>query len=89
MPCQVASIERGSVLRSKMELRSGESWNGSFSFLILMTMVTPRMPVHPHLRFGIGAMLIRAITPRYLSARFRGDKLFSSPRSRTLALRFV
>ena len=51
--------------------------------------ITPRMPVHPHLRFGIGAMLIRAITPRYLSARFRGDKLFSSPRSRTLALRLV
>ena len=40
--------------------------------------ITPRMPVPPHLRFGIGAMPIRAITLRYLNARFRGDKLFSS-----------
>ena len=40
--------------------------------------ITPRMPVPPHLPFGIGAMLIRAITLRYLNARFRGDKLFSS-----------
>ena len=47
--------------------------------------ITPRMPVHPHLRFGIGAMLIRAITPRYQNARFRGERLFSSPRCRTLA----
>jgi len=46
--------------------------------------ITPRMPVHPHLRFGIGAMLIRAITPRYQNARFRGDRLFSSSRSRLL-----
>jgi hypothetical protein len=38
--------------------------------------ITPRMPVH--LRFGIGAMPIRAITLRYLNARFRGDRLFSS-----------
>ena len=40
---------------------------------------TPRMPVHRHLRFGIGAIPTRAITPRYQNARFRGDKLFSSP----------
>ena len=46
--------------------------------------ITPRMPVPPRLRFGIGAMLIRAITLRYLSARFRGDKLFSS-QTRNLA----
>jgi hypothetical protein len=48
--------------------------------MVAMTMatITPRMPVHPHLRFGIGAIPTRAITPRYLNARFRGDKLFSS-----------
>jgi hypothetical protein len=40
--------------------------------------ITPRMPVHPHLRFGIGAMPIRAITLRYPNARFRGDRLFSN-----------
>ena len=40
--------------------------------------ITRRLAVHPRLRFGIGAMLIRAITRRYLNARFRGDKLFSS-----------
>jgi hypothetical protein len=42
------------------------------------------MPVRPHLRFGIGAMPIRAITLRYPNARFRGDKLFSS-QARNLA----
>jgi hypothetical protein len=38
--------------------------------------ITPRMPVHPHLRFGIGAMPIRAIILPYPNARFRG--LFSN-----------
>jgi hypothetical protein len=45
---------------------------------IMAVTITPRMPVHPHLRFGIGVIPIRATTPRYLNARFRGDKLFSS-----------
>ena len=40
--------------------------------------ITPRMPVHPHLRFGIGVIRTRATIPPYLNARFRGDKLFSS-----------
>jgi hypothetical protein len=40
--------------------------------------ITRRLPVHPRLRFGIGATPIRAITLRYPNARFRGDKLFSS-----------
>jgi hypothetical protein len=40
-------------------------------------MVTPPMPVHPHPRFGIGAIPIRGITLRYPIARSRGDKLFS------------
>jgi len=40
--------------------------------------ITRRMPVH--LRFGIGAMPIRAITLRSPSARFPGDKLFSNSR---------
>jgi hypothetical protein len=43
-----------------------------------MAMITPRMPVHLHLRFGIGAMPIGAITLRYRNARFRGGKLFSN-----------
>ena len=43
-----------------------------------MAMTTALTLVHPHLRFGIGAMIIRAITLRYPNARFRGDKLFSS-----------
>ena len=40
----------------------------------------PLMPVHPRLRFGIGAMPIRAITLRSPNARFLGDKLFSNSR---------
>ena len=40
--------------------------------------ITRRMPVHPHLRFGIGATLIRATTRTYPNARFRGGKLFSN-----------
>jgi len=40
--------------------------------------ITRRMPVHLHLRFGIGATPIRATTLRYPNARFRGDRLFSS-----------
>jgi hypothetical protein len=43
-------------------------------------MVTPPMPVHPHPRFGIGAIPIRGITLRYPNARSRGDKLFSKER---------
>jgi hypothetical protein len=42
-----------------------------------MAMVTTPMPVHPHLRFGIGVIPIRGITLRYPNARFRGNKLFS------------
>jgi hypothetical protein len=41
-------------------------------------MITPRMPGHPRLRFGIGAIPTKAITPRYLNVRFRGEQLFSS-----------
>jgi hypothetical protein len=41
-------------------------------------MITRLMPVHPHLRFGIGAMPIKAITLRSPNARFPGDKSFSS-----------
>jgi len=40
--------------------------------------ITGHMPVHPHLRFGIGAMPIRATTLRSPSARLPGDKLFSN-----------
>jgi hypothetical protein len=40
--------------------------------------ITSRMPVHPHLRFGIGAMPTRATTLTYPNARFRGGKLFSN-----------
>jgi hypothetical protein len=65
---------------------SGERWRPLPIMAAMITAtITRRMPVHPHLRFGIGAMPTRAITPRYLNARFRGDRLFSSPRSRTLA----
>jgi len=49
---------------------------------IMVAMITAtttrRMQVHPYLRFGIGAMLIRVTTLRYPNARFPGDKLFSS-----------
>jgi hypothetical protein len=43
-------------------------------------MVTPPMPVHPHPRFGIGAIPIRGITLRHPNARSRGDTLFSKER---------
>ena len=63
---------------------SGERWRPLPIMAAMITAtITRRMPVH--LRFGIGAMPTRAITPRYLNARSRGDRLFSSPRSRTLA----
>ena len=39
--------------------------------------ITPLMPVRLSLRFGIGAIPIRAITLRYPNARFPGEKLFS------------
>ena len=38
-----------------------------------MAMITRLMPVHPHLRFGIGVIPIRDITLRYPNARFRGQ----------------
>jgi hypothetical protein len=59
-------------------------YSGARSRRLLITvvtttaMITSRMPVHPHQRFGIGAMPIRAITLRYPNARFLGDKLFSN-----------
>jgi hypothetical protein len=49
---------------------------------IMVAMITAtttrRMQIHPHLRFGIGAMLIRVTTLRSPNARFPGDKSFSS-----------
>ena len=57
---------------------SGERWQRLLiTAATTMGTITPRMPVHPHLRFGIGATPIRAITLRYRNARFRGGKLFS------------
>jgi hypothetical protein len=46
--------------------------------------ITPLMPARLDLRFGIGAMPIRAITLRYPNVRFLGDKL-SSNSARILA----
>jgi len=46
--------------------------------------ITRRLPVHPRLRFGIGATPIRAITLRYPNARFRGDRLFSKRAAKPL-----
>ena len=43
-----------------------------------IAMITPLMPVPLGLRFGIGAIPIRAITLRYPNARFPGDKSFSN-----------
>ena len=40
--------------------------------------ITPLMPVPLDLRFGIGAIPIRATTLRYPNARFPGEKLFSN-----------
>jgi hypothetical protein len=49
---------------------------------IIVAMITAtttrRMQIHPHLRFGIGAMLIRVTTLRSPNARFPGDKSFSN-----------
>jgi hypothetical protein len=60
---------------------SGERWRPLPIMVAMITAtITRRMPVHPHLRFGIGAMPIRAITLRSPSARFPGDKLFSNSR---------
>src|SRR5262249_61421745 len=44
---------------------------------IITATIMRRMPVHPRQRFGIGAMPIKLTTPRYPSAPFRGEKLFS------------
>ena len=76
----VAAGELAPRLASVLALDcSGEHWQ-RLLITAAMTMgtITPRMPVHPHLRFGIGAMPIRAITLRCRNARFRGGKLFSS-----------
>src|SRR5215469_17845921 len=40
------------------------------------TTIRTRRP--PHLRFGIGAIPIKATTLRYPNARFRGERLFSN-----------
>ena len=51
---------------------------------LLITVVTTtatinhHRPVHSRQRFGIGAMPIRPITPRYPNAQSLGDKLFSN-----------
>lgn len=42
-----------------------------------IAMTTRLIPVHPHLRFGIGAMPTRGIILRYRNVLFRGGKLFS------------
>ena len=57
-------------------------WRLLITAATTMGTITPRMPVHPHLRFGIGAMPIRAITLRYRNARFRGGKLFSNAQAK-------
>jgi hypothetical protein len=58
---------------------SGERWRPLPIMVAMITAtITRPMPVHPRLRFGIGATPIRAITLRYPNVRFRGDKLFSS-----------
>jgi hypothetical protein len=56
---------------------SGERWR---PLPIMLGMTTGTITRHMRVRqqFGIGAMLIRVITLRYLNARFRGDRLFSS-----------
>jgi hypothetical protein len=60
---------------------SGERWRPLPIMAATTTAtITRHMPVHPHLRFGIGAMPIRAIILRYRNVRFRGDKLFSNSR---------
>jgi len=59
-------------------------FSGEYSQRLLITvamiiaMITRLMPVHLHLRFGIGATPIRATTLRSPNARFLGDKLFSN-----------
>src|SRR5215831_1338233 len=57
---------------------SGERWQ-RLPIMVAMTTatITPRMPVHPHRPFGIGAIPIRAIILRYRNVLFRGGKLFS------------
>ena len=58
---------------------SGErSWRLLTIVATTIAMITRLMPVHPHLRFGIGAMPIKAITLRSPNARVPGDKSFSS-----------
>jgi hypothetical protein len=58
---------------------SGERWQRlPITVATTIAMITRLMPVHPLLRFGIGAMPIRATTLRYPNAPSRGDKLFSN-----------
>jgi len=67
---------------------SGERWRPLPIMAAMITAtITRRMPVHLHLRFGIGAMPIRAITLQYPNARFPGGKLFSN--SRKISARFT
>ena len=57
----------------------GERWQRLLiTAATTMGTIIYRMPGHPHLRFGIGAIPIRAIILRYRNAQFRGGKLFSN-----------
>jgi hypothetical protein len=78
----VVMVAAGELVRQSVSVL-GLAYSGERSqrlpIIAAMTiaMTTPLMPGHPNPRFGIGAIRIRAITPRYHNARFPGDKLFS------------
>jgi hypothetical protein len=56
----------------------GERWQRLLiTAATTMGTITRLIPVHPHLRFGIGAMPTRAIILRYRNVLFRGSKLLS------------
>ena len=64
-----------------LALEFSERWQRLLTTVATTTAMIMRLiPVHPHLRFGIGAIPYRAITLWYLNARFLGDKLFSNSR---------
>ena len=84
-----AVAEIGTALAGMAVLALGYSGERSQRLPITVAtttaMIMRLMPVHPHLRFGIGAMPIRATTLRYPNAPFRGDQLFSNGRRQFLA----
>ena len=74
----VGELARRSVSVLALDYSGERSQRLPTTVAMTIAMIMPLMPARPHLRFGIGAMPIRATTLRSPNARFLGDKCFSN-----------